>query len=135
MMGEKGFETMRRSLIVLLTAILFISAGATSAGAQGRGHHGGGMGGMSDGAGVRGGAGFNVPPVVTPGPFVVAGPPGPIGIGRSAAPFAVAPVRVPPRGFGRPIRTIVVPPVVGYYSPYTWPAPIYGGTAYSVYPP
>src|SRR5437899_3212788 len=102
---------MNRSLIVILTAIFLILATVMTLGAQGRGHFGGNRG-------------FNNPPVVRPGPFVVARPP-----------FAVAPVRVAPFGSRpvHPIRPVVVPPVYGYYSPYIWPAPVFGGAIYSVY--
>src|SRR5207247_9714487 len=62
-------------------------------------------------------------------------------------PFVSAPVGPPLRGgpfffgglshtFGRFPRTIVVPSVGGYYSPYIWPTTIYGyaGPAYDPYP-
>src|SRR6266852_68627 len=113
---------MRRSLIILLTAIFLILAAVMTLAAQGRGHFGGNRG-------------FGTTPVVRPGPLVVARPTGPFAVARP--PIAVAPGRVPPFGFRpchpiRPIRPVAIPPVYGYYSPYIWPSPIYGG-AYSVY--
>ena len=113
---------MNRSVIFVLIAILLILASAAILGAQGRGHFRGGVG-----------AGFNIPPVVRPGPFVVARPP-----------FAVAPAPNPAFGFRppvhpfrpfRPAQPIVAPPVFGfgYYSPYIWPTTFYSEPAYSVY--
>src|SRR2546430_2689425 len=110
---------MNRSLVVVFIAILLILASAVILGAQGRGHFRGGVS-----------AGFNIPPVVRPGPVVVTRPP-----------FAVAPAPNPAFGFRpphpfrpfRPVQPVVVPPVFGYYSPYIWPSPIYGEPAYSVY--
>jgi hypothetical protein len=115
---------MNRSLIAVLIAILLILATSLSLAAQGRGHFGGGAG-LN-----RGGAGFNIPPVVRPGPSVAGRPP-----------FAVAPSHVPSFGSrpihpGRPVRSAIVPPVFGYgyYSPYIWPTtPFYGAPDYSVY--
>ena len=107
---------MNRSLIVVLIIIFLILVTAITLGAQGRSHS----------AGSRGfGGGFNVPPVVRPGPPVVARPP-----------VAAAPFRGPVSGFRpiRPTRPVVVAPIVGgYYSPYYWPSPVYGYGS-SVYP-
>jgi hypothetical protein len=103
---------MRRSLIVLVTAIFLILAAVMTLAAQGRGHFGGSRG-------------FGSTPVVRPGPFVVARPPIAVAPGRGPSGFRpVHPIR--------PIRPVVIPPFYGYYSPYLWSAPIYGG-AYSEY--
>ena len=110
---------MNRSLIVIFIAIFLILLSAITLGAQGRGHSGGNR---------SFGAGFNVPPVVRPGPPVVARPP----LGR---PPGAAPFHGPVSGFRpvRPARPVVVAPIVSYYSPYYWPAPVYGYGS-SVYP-
>ncbi len=86
----------------------------TTVAAQGRGTH-------------LGGAIFRAaPPVAAPGPAFM---------GRPAAPVFVPRVHAAPFGFARS-RTIIVPPVVGYYSPYVWPAPtLFGAPAYSPYSP
>lgn len=103
---------MNRSLIVILTIIFLILATAMTLGAQGRGHFGGSRS-------------FSGTPVVRPGPPVVARPP-----------VGAAPFRGAVNGFRpfRPARPLVVAPVVSYYSPYYWPAPVYGyGSAYPAY--
>jgi len=129
---------MRRSFNVVLAALMVL-AYATTLPAQRGGFHGGG--------GFRGGGGgvgvapfrsapvtvFRGTPVVTPGfaPAVV--PP---------ARF-LPPGRVGPFAFGRPHRTVIVPPVIspvlgfGYYSPFGYSPFGYSpyGFASSIYAP
>ena len=110
---------MSRVLIFVLLTILIILIAATTVAAQSRGHFGGG--------GFRGGAVFNSPPVVRPGGPIVPSHP-PIAVARP--PFNGAPIRHFP-AFGRSVGPVVVPPAFGFYSPYLWSAPIYGGFGYS----
>jgi len=103
---------MYRWIILTLGATVLILAMAAAAAAQGRG--------------FRGGAIFR------------AGPPGPVApgrafIGRPPAPVFGPRVHAGPFGFARFPRTIIVPPVIGYYSPYIWPAPTLFETPYSPY--
>ena len=116
---EKEWIHMNRSVIFVLIAILLIFASAAILGAQGRGHFRGGVG-----------AGFNIPPVVRPGPVVVARPPFAVATAANPA-FGFRPVQ-PFRPF-RPVQRVVVPPVFGFYSPYIWPTTFYNEPAYSVY--
>jgi len=102
----------RRTILSLATTVLILAM-AVAVTAQGRG--------------FRGGAIFRAGP---PGPAA----PGPAFIGRAAAPGIVPRIHAGPFGFGRFPRTIIGPPVVGYYSPYIWPAPtLFGAPAYSPY--
>ncbi len=104
---------MYRWTIVTFVATVLILVMTTAAAAQGRGY--------------RGGAIFRAAP---PGRAA----PGPAFIGRAAAPGIVPRIHAGPFGFGRFPRTIIVPPVVGYYSPYIWPAPtLFADPAYSPY--
>src|SRR5262249_8937341 len=101
---------MYRSLTVSLTAALLALVMTTSVAAQGRGYH-------------RGGAIFRAaPPVAAPGPAFNGRPVAPgFGPGVHAGPFGFGPsVHGAPFGSARYPRTIIVPPVVGYYSPYGW---------------
>ena len=103
---------MYRWIILTLGATVLILAMAAAAAAQGRG--------------FRGGAIFR------------AGPPGPVApgrafIGRPPAPAFGPRVHAGPFGFARFPRTIIVPPVIGYYAPYIWPAPTLFETPYSPY--
>src|SRR5437762_10379098 len=93
---------MYRWIILTLGATVLILAMAAAAAAQGRG--------------FRGGAIFR------------AGPPGPVAperafIGRPPAPAFGPRVHAGPFGFARFPRTIIVPPVIGYYAPYVWRHP------------
>jgi hypothetical protein len=128
-------DFMRRSFVCVFAALMVFGTATTLLAQRGGFRGGGGFGG-----GVRSGAIHSAPvtvfrgtPVVTPG-------------------FAPAPVRVVPPGvapfaFGRPHRTVFVPPVIspflglGYYSPFYSPfgyspypgyaGSIYGAPAYS----
>jgi len=136
MMVSKKVDIMYRSLAIRLTAIIVILAAmATTLAAQGRGFRGG--------VSVFRGA-----PAVrsAPGPAFFSHPVRPI-VANPVPPFVSSPVAPPLRGgpfffgglshtFGRFPRTIVVPSVGGYYSPYIWPTTIYGygGPAYYPYP-
>ena len=105
---------MYRSLVVSLAVIVVALAMTTTVAAQGRGYH-------------HGGATFRAAPPGAPAP-------GPAFIGRPAAPAFVPRVHAAPFGFARYPRTIIVPPVVGYYSPYVWPAPaLFAPPVYSPY--
>jgi len=126
---------MRRSLNVVLAALMVFACAATLP-AQRGGFHGGG-GGFRSGGGMGVGQVRSAPvtvfrgtPVVTPG-------------------FAPAPVRVVPPGrvapfaFGRPHRPVIVAPVIspglgfGYYSPFGYSPFGYSpyGYAGSIYAP
>src|SRR5438094_1470595 len=96
----------RRTIVSLATTVLILAM-AVAVTAQGRG--------------FRGGAIFRAAP---PGP-AAPGPaaPGPAFVGRPPAPAIVPRVHAGPFGFARFPRTIIVPPVVGYYSPYVWRHP------------
>jgi len=105
---------MYRSLVISLAVIVVALAMTTTVAAQGRGYH-------------HGGATFRAAPPGAPAP-------GPAFIGRPAAPAFVPRVHAAPFGFARYPRTIIVPPVVGYYSPYVWPAPaLFAPPVYSPY--
>ena len=137
---------MHRSLVIRLTALIVIlAATAATLAAQGRGFRGGGGVSVFRGApavrSVPGPAFFS-----RPGRPIVASPVAPF-VSSPVAPFVSSPVAPPLRGgpfffgglshtFGRFPRTIVVPSVGGYYSPYIWPTTIYGyaGPAYDPYP-
>ncbi len=122
---------MHRSLAIRLTAIIVIlAATAATLAAQGRGFRGGGGVSVFRGApavrSVPGPAFFS-----RPGRPIVASPVAPF-VSSPVAPFVSSPVAPPLRGgpfffgglshtFGRFPRTIVVPSVGGYYSPYIWP--------------
>src|SRR5213592_1460202 len=144
---------MHRSLAIRVTAIIVIlAATAATLAAQGRGFRGGGVSGFRGAPAVRsvpGSAFFSRPgrPIVANpvAPFV-SSPVAPF-VSSPVAPFVSSPVAPPLRGgpfffgglshtFGRFPRTIVVPSVGGYYSPYIWPTTIYGygGPAYYPYP-
>ncbi len=128
---------MHRSLVIRLTAIIVILAATAAAlAAQGRGFRGGGVSVFRGAPAVRS----------VPGPAFFSRPGRPI-VASPVAPFVSSPVAPPLRGgpfffggpshtFGRFPRTIVVPSVGGYYSPYIWPTTIYGygGPAYYPYP-
>jgi len=112
MVGEEVDIMHRRTILSLATTVLILAM-AVAVTAQGRG--------------FRGGAIFRAGP---PGPAA----PGPAFVGRPPAPAIVPSVHAGPFGFARVPRTIIVPPVVGYYSPYIWPAPtLFGAPAYSSY--
>ena len=99
---------MYRSLFLSLSATVLALAMTTAVAAQGRGYH--------HGATFRA-----APPVVASGPAF---------IGRPIAPVVVPRVHAGPSRS----RTIIVPPVIGYYSPYGWPAPsLFAAPAYSPY--
>src|SRR5438094_4548417 len=101
----------RRTIVSLATTVLILAM-AVAVTAQGRG--------------FRGGAIFRAAP---PGPAA----PGPAFVGRPPAPAFWPRVHAGPFGFARFPRTIIVPPVIGYYSPYIWPAPTLFETPYSPY--
>src|SRR5207247_2607808 len=112
----------RRTIVSLATTVLILAM-AVAVTAQGRG--------------FRGGAIFRAAPPgpAAPGP-AAPGPaaPGPAFVGRPPAPAIVPRVHAGPFGFARFPRTIIVPPVVGYYSPYVWPAPpLFAEPGYSPY--
>jgi hypothetical protein len=130
---------MNRSLFVILIAIVLILATSTTLGAQGRAHFGGGHG-FSGAPAVRPGPSFSGTPGVRPAPSFANTPavrPGPSFGALPPAGFGA--VHGPVHGFrpGRPfnsVRPVVVAPAFGYYSPYFWPDPFYGGAAYYPYP-
>jgi len=112
MVGEEVDIMHRRTIVSLATTVLILAM-AVAVTAQGRGY--------------RGGAIFRAGP---PGPAA----PGPAFVGRPPAPAIVPRVHAGPFGFARFPRTIIVPPVVGYYSPYVWPAPpLFAEPGYSPY--
>ena len=113
MMMSRRVDIMYRSLVVSLTAAVVVVAMTTPVAAQGRGYHHGTI--------------FRATPPLAP-----AG--GPAFIGRPPAPVVAPRVHAAPFGFARYPRTIIVPPVVGYYSPYVWPAAsLFAAPAYSPY--
>src|SRR5947207_14321186 len=118
---------MHRSLVIRLTAIIVILAATAAAlAAQGRGFRGGGVSVFRGAPAVRSVPG---PAFFTrPGRPSVASPVAPF-VSSPVAPVVRSPVAPPLPGgplffgalshtFGRFDRTILVPPVGGYYSPY-----------------
>jgi len=103
---------MYRWIIFTFAATVLILTMVAAAAAQGRG--------------FRGGAIFRAGPA---GPMA----PGRAFIGRPPLPVIGSRVHAGPLGFARFPRTIVVPPVIGYYSPYIYPAPTLFETPYSPY--
>jgi len=113
MMVAEEVDIMHRRTIVSLATTVLILAMAVAVTAQGRG--------------FRGGAIFRAAP---PGPAA----PGAAFIGRHPVPAIGPRVHAAPFGFARSPRTIIVPPVLGYYSPYVWPAPpLFAEPGYSPY--
>ena len=126
---------MHRSLAIRLTAIIAIlAATVTTLAAQGRGFRGGGVSVFRGAPAVRSAT----------GPAFFSHPVRPI-VANPVPPFVSSPVAPPLRGgpfffgglshtFGRFPRTIVVPSVGSYYSPYIWPTTIYGYAGPAYYP-
>src|SRR5439155_8206727 len=113
MMVAEEVDIMHRRTILSLATTVLILAMAVAVTAQGRG--------FRDGAIFR---------AALPGPAV----PGPAFIGRPPVPVIAPRIHTAPFGFARSPRTIIVPPVLGYYSPYVWPAPpLFAEPGYSPY--
>ena len=128
---------MRRSFCVFAALIVFGTA--TTLAAQGRGFHGGG--GFRGGGGFQGGGGMHGAPFRTAPVTVFRGTPV-VTPGFAPAPVRVVPPRaVAPFAFGRPHRTVIIPPVIspvlglGYYSPFGYSPFGYSPYAGSIYGP